>query len=191
MRLLTLKIDEPLPGRVFPAMAAEHGAEEAARRYRAVVLTTLRQLKNLSDCRLRLSVTPADGDEAVRFWLLPKLAAAWRHDAGIFHAAGWEIDFGSAAGEFLIHATGEITCPNLGARWVHTALLGLVTSEQPVSGPAADGGEYFRAQSLLVDATAAPRLLPELPMISTSEHWLEALESPLGAALKQAWNEEA
>ena len=54
MRLLTLKIQEPLPGRVFPEMAADHGPEEAARRYRAVAVTTLRQLRGLSEARLRL-----------------------------------------------------------------------------------------------------------------------------------------
>ena len=78
MRLLTLKITEPLPGLVLPEMAADHGPEEAARRYRAIVVTTLRQLRGLANARLRLTVEPDDAHEAVRFWLLPRLAEKWR-----------------------------------------------------------------------------------------------------------------
>ena len=49
VRLLILEIQEPQPGRVLPEMAADHGPEEAARRYRATVVTTLRQLRGLVD----------------------------------------------------------------------------------------------------------------------------------------------
>ncbi len=189
MRLLTLKIQEPLPGFVLPEMAADHGPEEAARRYRAIAVTTLRQLRGLSDARLRLAVEPDDAHEAVRFWLLPRLAEKWRAEDAVFHAEGWEIDFGGNSDHFPIQASGEILCPFLGARWVHAALLGLGRTASHVIGPATEGGEYFRAHA--VGEKLQPRILPELPIIQTSDHWHQALDSALGPALKRAWEEEA
>ncbi len=191
MRLLTLKIQEPLPGLVLPEMAAEHGPEEAARRYRAIVVTTLRQLRGLADARLRLTIEPVDADEAVRFWLLPRLADRWQAENAVFRAEGWEIDFGGGSDEFPIQATGEILCPHLGARWVHTALLGLGRTTHRVVGPATDGGEYFTAHAPESSTELPPRILPELPVIQTHDHWHQALNSALGPALKRAWEEEA
>lgn len=191
VRLLTLKIQEPIPGQVLPEMAADHDAEEAARRYRAIVITTLRQLRGLSEVRLRLHVTPEDGDEAVRFWILPRLADSWHHENNTFQSHGWEIDFGKNHDDFPIHATGEILCPNLGARWVHAALLGLGRTTNEVIGPAIGGGCYFHAHAIDASGPLEKRILPELPVIQTSDHWQEALDSPLGPALKRAWEEEA
>jgi len=190
VRLLTLKIQEPLPGLVLPEMAADHGPEEAARRYRAIVVTTLRQLRGLADARLRLTVVPEDAHEAIRFWLLPRLADKWHTQDAVFRTAGWEIDFGGSSEPFSIHATGEILCPHLGARWVHTALLGLGRTTHRVIGPAVQGGEYFRAHATEGPADLTPRILPELPIIQTSDHWHQALDSALGPALKRAWEEE-
>ena len=190
MRLLTLTIQEPLPGLVLPEMAADHGPDEAARRYRAIVVTTLRQLRGLADARLRLAVEPADADEAVRFWLLPRLAEKWHAHDTVFRSEGWEIDFGGNSDHFPIQAFGEILCPHLGARWVHAALLGLGRTTHRVSGPATGGGEYFRAHAPQAPEDLPPRVLPELPVIQTSEHWHQALDSTLGPALKRAWEEE-
>ena len=190
MRLLTLKIQEPLPGHVLPEMAADYGPEEAARRYRAIVVTTLRQLRGLADARLRLAVAPDDAHEAVRFWLLPRLAENWQTHNSVFRSAGWEIDFGGISESFPIQATGEILCPQLGARWVHAALLGLGRTTHRVIGPATNGGEYFHARATEAPADLTPRILPELPIIQTSDHWHQALDSALGAALKRAWEEE-
>lgn len=191
MRLLTLKIDEPLLGQVLPEMVVTEGKLEATRRYRAIVLTSLRQLRGLADTRLRLQVSPGDADEAVRFWLLPKLADSWRMEQSIFHHPGWEIDFGGESESFSIHASGEILCPNLGARWVHTALLGLGRTVDHVIGPALDGGEYFRAHSPENQEFREARVLPELPIIRNNHDWNQALDGPLGAALKRAWDEES
>ncbi len=191
MRLLTLKIQEPLPGLVLPEMAIDHGPDEAARRYRAIAVTTLRQLQHLTDSRIRLAVEPGDADEAVRFWLLPRLAEQWQAEGEIFHAAGWEIDFGGDPSDFSVHAFGEILCPNLGARWVHAALLGMGLTTHQVIGPATNGSEYFRAVTPNLPADFLPRVLPELTIIQTSDHWEQALDSPLGPALKRAWEEEA
>ena len=190
VRLLTLKIQEPLPGNVLPEMAADHGPEEAARRYRAIVVTTLRQLHGLADARLRLAVAPEDAHEAVRFWLLPRLAENWRTHDSVFRSAGWEIDFGGNSDHFPIQATGEILCPFLGARWVHAALLGLGRTTHRIIGPAVGGGEYFQAHAPDAPADLPPRILPELPVIQTSDHWHLALDSTLGPALKRAWEEE-
>lgn len=190
VRLLTLKIHEPLPGRVLPLMAEEHGSDEAARRYRAIVVTTLRQLRGLAETRLRIVAEPSDADEALRFWLLPRLAERWQMEDGVFRADGWEIDFEGNAAAFRIEASGEILCPFLGARWVHAAMLGLERGEHQVIGPAGGGGEYFRARAAVADVLPE-RVLPELPVIREHGHWLEALGSPLGAALKKAWEEEA
>ena len=192
MRLLTLRIQEPVPGRVLPEMAADHGPEEASRRYRAIVVTTLRQLRGLQQTRLRLVVAPTDAHEAVRFWLLPRLADRWSHEDAVFRAEGWEIDFGeSHSADYIIHASGEILCPFLGARWVHAALLGLGRTASHVIGPGIEGGEYFRAQASETTGDLPPRILPELLIVRTSHHWSQTLDSALGPALKRAWEEES
>ena len=191
MRLLTLQIQEPLPGLVLPEMAAEHGPNEAARRYRALVVTTLRQLRGLTKARLRLSIAPADADEAVRFWLLPRLSESWQTHDHVFRSEGWEIDFGGSADEFTVHAHGEILCPYLGARWVHAALLGLDRRSHRIVGPAIGGGEYLRAHASDAPADLPLQQLPELAVVRTGDHWQEALDSALGPALKRAWEEEA
>jgi hypothetical protein len=190
VRLLTLKIHEPLPGRVLPLMAEEHGPDEAARRYRAIVVTTLRQLRGLTGTRLRIEPDPDDAGEALRFWLLPRLADRWQAEAEVFRSDGWEIDFGGGRQGFAIEASGEILCPFLGSRWVHTALLGMERGTHRVTGPASDGGDYFHARPVDAVGLLDHRLLPELPVIRNHHHWRLALDSPLGAALKRAWEEE-
>ena len=194
VRLLTLQLHEPLPGRVLPLIAELHGHDEAARRYRAIVLTTLRQLRGLANTRLRLLPEPVDAAEALRFWLLPRLAQRWQSSATVFRSDGWEIDFGDEPGSYQIEAFGDILCPFLCARWVHTALLGLERGTHQVRGPASGGGEYFRAGPVTGPAAnpdlLEERTLPELPVIRNHDHWLEALDSPLGPALQKAWEAE-
>jgi hypothetical protein len=190
VRLLILNIQEPLPGRVLPLIAKEHGPDEAARRYRAIVLTTLRQLRGLTKTRLRIVPTPDDAGEAIRFWLLPRLSERWQAADAVFVAEGWEIDFGGDSDAYRIEAFGEILCPFLGARWVHTALLGLERGTHRVVGPAREGGEYFRAHPVAPQELLEERTLPELPVIRNESHWQQALESPLGPALKKAWEDE-
>lgn len=191
MRLLTLHIDEPLPGQVLPLMAEEHGHDEAARRYRAIVVTTFRQLRGLTETRLRILSTPEDAAEAIRFWLLPRLAGRWQAEDGVFRTDGWEIDFGGETGGYRVTAMGEILCPFLCARWVHTALLGMERGAHRVRGPAVGSGEYLRAEAGEAGEPRTERTLPELPVIRRHDDWLEALQSPLGPALKRAWEEEA
>jgi hypothetical protein len=190
VRLLTFNLQEPLPGLVLPEMAADHGPDEAVRRYRAIVLTTLRQLRGLSEARLRIVPVQTDAAEALRFWLLPRLAETWQMDGSVFRSDGWELDFGGERENFAAHASGDILCPFLGSRWVHTALLGIGRSTGLVIGPAAGGGEYFRCEAPHAPPDLPPRVLPELPVMRTSSHWQDALDSALGPALKRAWIEE-
>jgi len=193
MRLLTLQIQEPVPGRVLPLMARDHGPDEAARRYRAIVVTMLRQLRGLTGTRLRILPDPMDAAEAIRFWLLPRLSGRWQMAEAVFLADGWEIDFGGESAAFPVEARGEVLCPFLGARWVHTAMLGLERGTHRVRGPASNGGEYFHARSVgdgVLLEKLEERLLPELPVIRDDNHWNEALDSALGPALKRAWEEE-
>ncbi len=171
-------------------MVAVTGPEEAARRYRAIVLTTLRQLRGLADARIRLLVDPEDADEAVRFWVLPALAEKWRAGDGVFLSDGWEIDFGGDEARFDVWAMGDALCPYLAARWVHAGLLGLGSSAGKIIGPAIGGGRYFHARPAKEAADLPSRMLPELRIIRTDEDWLEALESGLGPALKKAWEAE-
>jgi len=191
VRLLSLEIHEPLPGRVLPLIAEEHGQEEAARRYRAIVITTLRQLRGLVETRLRIIPLPGDADEALRFWLLPRLADRWQADGEVFRTEGWEIDFGGGMENYQIVASGEILCPFLGSRWAHAAMLGLERGTHLAIGPASSGGEYFRAHITSPNGKLEERMLPELPVILNTAQWDEALASPLGPALKKAWEEEA
>lgn len=189
MRLLKLEIEEPLPGNVLPEMEKIVGPEEAARRYRAITVTTLLQLRGLAETRLRLIVSPIDASEAIRFWLLPRLADRWHSNENVFSTTGFEIDFEENPGDFEIEASGEILCPHLGARWVHTAMLGLGRTINQVVGPAEKGGEYFRAS--VSQTGLAERVLPVLPVIQTDEDWNQALESAVGPALKKAWERES
>lgn len=191
MRLLKLVIQEPLPQRrLLPLIEETHGADEAARRYRALVITTLRQLRGLAETRIRLVVEPDDAAEAVRFWLLPKLADRWQADAGTYLTDGWEIDFGGEFPQARVEAEGDVRCPFLGARWVHAAMLGLERGTHEIIGPAAGGGVCFRAVAILKNEEIETRFLPELPVIQHETHWQEALQSPLGPSLKRAWEEE-
>ena len=193
MRLLTLPIQEPVPGRVLPLMARDHGPDEAARRYRAIVVTMLRQLRGLAATRLRIRPDPEDAAEAIRFWLLPRLAGSWQVADAVFQADGWEIDFGGDSVAILVEARGEVLCPFLGARWVHMAMLGLERGTHRVRGPARNGGDYFHARPAVAGSLEEleERLLPELPVIRDTRQWDEALDSLLGPALKRAWEEEA
>ncbi|MFT3991608.1 MAG: hypothetical protein QM680_09385 [Luteolibacter sp.] len=187
MNLLTFHLHEALPGHVLPEMAAETSPEEAARRYRAIVWTTLQQMKGLVNTRIRLKITPDDAEEAVRFWILPRLADHWQHDGGVFRADGWEIDFSDEPGDFEIRSAAEILCPELSARWVHAGLLGIGRTVSKVRGIPPNGPGYFHAE---LPGNLPERILPPLPVIRTAADWQAALDSAIGAALKKAWEQE-
>lgn len=170
-------------------MATEVGNEKAVRRYRAIVLTSLRQLKGLGETRIRIIADPEDAGEALRFWLLPLLADRWQAKESVFQSDGWEIDFAPDSHPFEVEASGNILCPFLGARWVHMAMLGIERGTHRVIGRTNEGVEFFRARPRGFRQIPEERILPELPVISRDDHWQDALESPLGPALKRALEE--
>lgn len=190
MRLLNLAIHEPLPGNVLPVMADAVGEEEAVRRYKAIVLTTLRQLRGLTHTRIRVVSHPEDADEALCFWLLPRLADRWQAEDGVFRAEGWEIDFGGGRIEAAVRATGNICCPYLGARWVHAAMLGLERGFHQVVSFSSDGTTCFQARGENAEMVET-RTLPELALVRSDEEWTLAMEGPLGAALRKAREAES
>ncbi|MBK1883645.1 hypothetical protein JIN85_14580 [Luteolibacter pohnpeiensis] len=186
MRLLTLHITEPLPGCVFPAMIAETSAEEAAHRYRATVLTTMRQLKGLNETRIRIVTDPEDAAEAVRFWLLPLLADRWISEGLVFKTDGWEFDFSGNFPPFPILMTADVRCPQLGARWIQAALAGIGSSIGSVIGEGENGEIYLECRT---NSALPVRNLPKLPIIETDQDWQTALASAIGPALKKAWEQ--
>ncbi len=188
MRRLTLTIDEPLPGKVLPHIAESTGPDQAAAHYRAIVATTLRQLRWLKDTRILIRCEPSDADESIRFWLLPRLADQWQSRGSIYETDGWEISFGDDEPADIV-STGHPLCPFLSARWVQTAMLGLESGTHRAIGKDPNGDTYFEAQSSKQD-TKSDRPLPELPIIHTLDDWNTALTSPLGPALKKALEKE-
>lgn len=190
MRILHLQVSEPVPGQVLPQMAEALGPTEAARRYRALVVTTLRQLQGLKSTRLQLQCTPEDAGEAIRFWLLPLLAKQWHARDTVYHAAGWEIAFGPDSAAYEVVAHGEILCPWLCARWVHTAMLGLEREGHRAIGLSPCGLTYFEARSTAPGHPTMDRMLPPLPVIQTDADWQEAMESAIGASLRKSWEED-
>lgn len=188
MRRLILTIDEPIEGKVIPQIADPDQPQEAAARYRAIVVTTLRQLRGLQDTRIQIISEPADAAEAIRFWILPRLADQWKSDGGIFRADGWEISFGDDD-PYTIEAIGHPLCPFLSARWVHTAMLGLENGNYRSIGHAPNGQTYFTASANNADSKT-DRLLPELPILVSKDDWQNALNTPLGPALKKALEKE-
>lgn len=191
MRLLIFNLHEALPGNDLPLSAEGFSEIERARRYRAVVLTTVRQLRGLERSQLRIHVTPADAEEAIRFWLLPRLADRWHADGLTFRNEGWEIAFGTTSQAFQVESHADILCPFLCARWVHTAWIGLERGSHRVIGQDLDGQPIFRAQAVDAKNPLETRQLPPLPVIRNDDHWQQALQSPLGPALKRAWDEES
>jgi hypothetical protein len=190
VRLLRLRISEARPGRVLPLIALSHGAEEAARRYRALVLTTLRQLRGLPDAEIEITCEPEDAAEAIRFWILPALAERWSAQQDLlFIAEGWHIRFSSPAIQPEVIAEGEVLCPWLGARLVHTALLGLERNNHRVMGLSPCGRPYLQASGHATPAHVPVQDLPSMPIVHNHSDWLAALESPLGPMLKEHYGD--
>ncbi len=188
MRLLRLRIQEPLHGRVMPSIAISHGENEACRRYRALVLTTLRQLAGLRDTTIQIDADPEDAAEAIRFWILPCLADTWQAtDDGSYVSTHWRIRFAPPAQAPLVHADGEILCPWLGSRLLHTALLGLESGDRQCIGRSDTGQVYLHARSATAHVDSVIHERPPMPIIHSDGDWLEALDSPLGPALKKAY----
>lgn len=169
MRLLLVFLKEPVPGSVKTRLAADVGAGEAARYYKALVEVQLRQLQGLENCRIRFCYAPDDADEAIRFWLLPLLDGCRGEADGVFlSAAGGrggknrqEIDFRPqghgnlgdrlerAFAEGFADGFGEVAvigtdCPDCGARWINAGFSRMANDRlHGMIGPSTDGGYYM------------------------------------------------
>lgn len=190
MRLLHLVIREPGPG-VLPKIAAEYGSREAVRRFQAIVVTTLRQLRGLEQTTIRIEPQPMDAEEALRFWLLPKLAGGWRRKGERFIADGWCIAFGDAGNAHTVAAEANVLCPMLSARWVHAALAGLDRGGRFCIGHDQRGQPYLTARASGDVPVTDVVNLPQLPSIETADDWNRALEGPLGPALFKEFEQTA
>lgn len=209
-RIFDCPLAEPTSGEVLHAMALEVGEEESLVRYRATIVASLRQLGNLANSRIRLWVTPDDAADAVRFWLLPRLSDRWRVDDGIFRVAAWELEFrighpeeSAAAQGYAVQGVIDLLCPEIGARWVHAAVLGLGRTTRRAVAPLVNGsGCGFLAWNTAHEApsidgsppTATPtlpdRLLPPVRSLENDADWQAFLEAPVGSPLRRAYHEE-
>ncbi len=199
MRLLLVFLKEPIPGQVKTRLAADVGADDAARYHKALVEVLLRQLQGLSNCRIRFCYTPDDAEDAIRFWLLPEMRAASGPSENLYLAPSshatveltQEVDFraqghgdpgnrlerafaqGFADGFSEIAAIGT-AYPDCGARWINAAFARLTTHppSHAVIGPGMDGDYY-----LLALKSPAPQLFRHIP-------WRQGavLEATLSAA---------
>lgn len=156
-RCLLLFLREPQLGQVKTRLATTMGDTKALAIYRAMVRILLQQLSGLSDCQLRICLTPDDAEEALRFWLLSEIIDDGRvvldHEQVDFHAQGGG-DLGDRLGRAFQRAfdagyekVGAIgsDCIDLSGRWVNTAFALLNDRHQLVIGPCPDGGYHFLA----------------------------------------------
>jgi rSAM/selenodomain-associated transferase 1 len=189
-RLLLVFVAEPLPGRVLPRLAASTGEENAARIYQAMVHVLLRQLNGLTDCRLRFCFAPADADEAVRFWLLPRII----DDPALALDPG-EIDFapqgdgdqgerlqrafdqGFAEGFEKIAVIGT-DCIEVSSRWVHAAFAQLGERHDAAMGPCPGGSHH-----LIALQRPTPSLFREIPW-SSPEAFATTLQRAADSAVR-------
>lgn len=168
MRLLMVFLKEPIPGKVKTRLASTVGAEEAARRYKALVEVLLRQLQGLENCRIRFCYAPDDADDAIRFWLLPLMNASSGESENVYLAPTalgekyrQEIDFRPQGqgdlGERMQRAFAEgftdgyeqiavigTDCPDCGARWINAGFSRMAKeASHGMIGPSLDGGYYL------------------------------------------------
>ena len=157
MRLLILFLKEPLPGQVKARLEDSMGSERAVLIYRAMVRILLQQLSGLEHCHLRISYTPDDGEEAIRFWILPELIDDPSIDLdprlisfapqgpGQLHtrlarAAERAFQEGFSKVAFI-----GSDCIEVSSRWVHAAFAQLNDKYDAVLGPTTDGGQHLLA----------------------------------------------
>lgn len=185
MRLLLVFLKEPTPGQVKTRLAADVGADDAARYHKALVEVLLRQLQGLNNCRIRFCYTPDDAEDAIRFWLLPEMRATSGPSKNLYLAPSshatreltQEVDFraqghgdpgnrlerafaqGFADGFSEIAVIGT-DCPDCGARWINAAFARLASHpiNHAVVGPGMDGDYY-----LLALKSPAPQLFRHTP----------------------------
>lgn len=176
-RLLLIFVQEPIPGRVCPDLAKTHGSKHALTVHRALVRVLLRQLGGLSDCRMRFCFAPDDGQEAVKFWILPEIID---HDdiaidpAQVDFRPQGEGDLGTrlqrAFSEGFAEGFGKIgaigcDCIEVSSRWIHAAFVQLNDRHAAVLGATPGGRHHFVGLR-----TPQPHLLESVPWASTAAY---------------------
>ncbi len=195
--ILLVEVDEAnvaLAGdALFLNLAAD--PEEALRRYEVLAEVLLAQLVGLKDCHVRFVVTPADGVDAVRFWLLPMLRGevnvmTARNQVYQFlpeqQAPSITIDFAVDEGDlsgFGKVARMTFLCPECGSRWLNMAFL-QCNEEQSVKG---DG--YLSVRMGEGDALEEVDF-PALPVIENADDWDQALIGPLGGKIEKLYKKK-
>lgn len=177
-RLLLVFLKEPLEGKVKTRLAASIGEKEAVLAYKAIVQVLWKQLRWITDCRIRFCYAPDDASEAIQTWLLPQVSEKARLQDNVFYYQGveeeHEVDFrpqgngdlgermenafrnGFSDGYEKVAIIGS-DCPEISNRWINAAFV-KIKENQSVLGPSPDGGYCFLAMERL--HTAAFREIP-------------------------------
>lgn len=170
--------------------------DEALRRYQALAEVRLAQLVGLNDCHVRFVVTPADGVDAVRFWLLPMLRGdvqALTASTQIYqftpeqHAPSFTIDFAVDEGDltpFTFVARMNFFCIECGARWINLAIQQCSASKSVL------GDGYLSVEHTAASADRELVTLLEYPIVQDDEQWKSALAGPIGGKLDQAYKRQ-
>ena len=168
-------------------------AEEALRRYHVVTEVMLAQLIGLKDCHVRFIVTPADGVDAVRFWLLPLLRGevqvltASTQVYQFFpeqHAPSFTIDFALDEGDisqFEAVARMNMFCLECGARMLNMAFLKCGTEIEV-------HGEGYLKVSSNKGGVKNKVDFPALKNVSNHEEWQTAMDSSIGGKLQKVYD---
>lgn len=170
-------------------------ADEALKRYHVVTEVMLAQLIGIKDCHVRFIVTPADGVDAVRFWLLPLL----RGDVQVLtastqvykfipeqHAPSFTIDFALDEGDlssFDAVARMDLFCLDCGARMLNMAFL-QCRDEKSVKGEG-----YLSVMPNGAEAKGSVEF-PALKSVVNDEEWKSALERPIGGKLQKVYEKQ-
>jgi len=155
---------------------AEDG-EEALRRYQVISEVMLAQLIGIKDCHVRFVVTPADGVDAVRFWLLPLL----RGEVQVLTSRSHVYQFfpEQHAPSFTISRL-DMFCLECGARMLNMAFM------QCLGGKEVEGKGYLNVLPNKVESLGKVEF-PQLATISNNMEWEAALEGPIGGKLTKAY----
>ncbi len=182
----------------FLNLAAD--AKEALKRYHVITEVMLAQLIGIKDCHVRFIVTPADGVDAVRFWLLPLLRGnvqVLTASTQIYqffpeqHAPSFTIDFALDDGdlsEFESVAKMNPFCLDCGSRLLNMAFL-QCNAERSVRGKG-----YLSVEpqvEVVYQSELKGRVeFPKLKTVMSEKEWEDALKSPIGGKLQKLYEKQ-
>lgn len=140
---LLIFVKDPEAGNVKTRLAADLGAERAARVYRGLAEAVIRPLVPLAEEGIELTVcyAPSGSEAAVRRWLGPDL----RYEAQWGESLSERLEYATSSA-FARGASRAVVigsdCPEVDADTVLRAFRAL-DEREVVLGPAADGGYYL------------------------------------------------